>query len=588
MRPANFTIAQPGASGTGPGSPTMTDRPGQGNNAGVATGRPWAPGLANVMSGAPANDPLTTMLFEALDGTPAGLAGTGQDRVSDPIGGPAPRFAAPAANPLQAASTMGQTTTRRAPGSNAAEPASTTRGPASTAGGATAGGPTTSPQGPMGQAPGSQGLAARAAMPAYGRLAQSVGGAVAFGQLMATLPREIGETLARAPLAPADLGRLLVDVGVHPDEMNAVLVGEMLAQGVPVQEGSVRSLRRELAAAGGSHRDAAPAVALARLGLPITPLSLAVARQLQAGQLDPPAAWGDLLPELQELARSAGQGSQAGALASELLADWRVPVHDGANAIAAWLRASIDRLAIPLESKLVRSLTPPAGDPARAANDQIQAAGDQEWAGAASSGEPARSSALLVSPGESFGPAVTPGQDVRARLDLLGQALPPSTRGEHDALSYGLQRVQATIQAEQILNGGSVERAEPRFFAVTLPTVMERQTGTLQIRVRERDAQPRRRGDAGRPDIVQLKLSLPGLGDLGVNLTIGQQSVACHFAAGTSFTEALLNASSGELVNRLKRIGFANPAVDAAREALESAAPIQATIPRVGHVDLSA
>jgi hypothetical protein len=263
-------------------------------------------------------------------------------------------------------------------------------------------------------------------------------------------------------------------------------------------------------------------------------------------------------------------------------------VHDGANAIAAWLRASIDRLAIPLESKLVRSLTPPAGDPARAANDQIQAAGDQERAGAASSGEPARSSALLVSPGESFGPAVTPGQDVRARLDLLGQALPPSTRGEHDSLSYGLQRLQATIQAEQILNGGSVERAEPRFFAVTLPTVMERQTGTLQIRVRERDAQPRRRGDAGRPDIVQLKLSLPGLGDLGVNLTIGQQSVACHFAAGTSFTEALLNASSGELVNRLKRIGFANPAVDAAREALESAAPIQAAVPRVGHVDLSA
>jgi hypothetical protein len=194
----------------------------------------------------------------------------------------------------------------------------------------------------------------------------------------------------------------------------------------------------------------------------------------------------------------------------------------------------------------------------------------------------------LVAPGESSASTVTPGQDIRARLDLLGQALPQSARGEYESLGFGLQRLQATVQAEQILNGSSVDRTEPRFFAVTLPTVTERQTGTLQIRVRERDAQPRRRGEGGRPDIVQLKLSLPGLGDLGVNLTIGQQSVACHFAAGTSFTEALLNASSGELVSRLKRLGFANPAVDAAREAPESVAPMQAVAPRLGHVDLIA
>lgn len=624
--PTGFTPARSGTFGSGAGGsvsggPSLPGWPGQGNSAGGAAGRPWAPGLANLMSAALGNDPLATMLFEALDGTTARLAGTGRGQPSDPgMSGQTPRFPAPGSKTGAPSSTTdapastrgGTTNTSGAPTSATGRPTWTTPQAGVVAAGSaqvidkspsgaqmtSAQGSTRQPaadRGSAGQALAGQGLAARTAMPAYGRLAQSVGGSVAFGQLLAALPREIGETLARAPLAPADLGRLLIEVGVHPDEMNAVLVGELLSQGVPVQEGSVRSLRRELTAAGGSLRDAAPAVALARLGLPITPLSLAIARQLQAGQLDPPAAWGELLPELQELARSAGHGSQAGALASELLADWRVPVHGGADAIAAWLKASIDRLATPLESKLVRSLTPPASDqvPARGdqlggGNDLVRAAGAQPQPGDASDGTPGPSTALQLPSGERYGPAVTPGQDIRARLDLLGQALPLATRGEHESLSFGLQRLQATVQAEQILNGASVDRAEPRFFAVTLPTVMERQNGTLQIRVRERDSQPRRRGDAARPDVVQLKLNLPGLGDLGVNLTIGQQSVACHFAAATSFTEALLNASSGELVNRLKRLGFANPAVDAAREAPESAAPMQAAVPRVGHVDLSA
>src|SRR5690606_11589650 len=116
-------------------------------------------------------------------------------------------------------------------------------------------------------------------------------GATAFGQLLASLGQEAGRTLARAPLAPADLGRLLVNVGVHPDEMNTMLVSEMLLQGEAVTDGSVRALRRGLLAAGGSPMDAAAGVALNRLGLPLTPLSLAVARQLLAGQFDPPAAW---------------------------------------------------------------------------------------------------------------------------------------------------------------------------------------------------------------------------------------------------------------------------------------------------------
>jgi hypothetical protein len=385
-------------------------------------------------------------------------------------------------------------------------------------------------------------------MPTYGKLAQSVGGAAAFGQLMATLGHDVGQTLARAPLAPADIGRLLIEVGLHPDETNAAIVSEMLAQGVAVHEGSVRRLRRGLASAGGTLRDATPAVALGRLGLPITPLSLAIARQMQAGQLDPKAAWGELLGELQTLARGGGIGSQASMLATELLADWRVPLEEGADGIARWLRAAVDQAATPLEAKLARS---------------------------------------LVSPAANQDAATSPGQDVRARLDMVAQALPPATRAERGPLTQALQRTQATIQAEQFLNGASTERVEQRFFAVTLPTVMNQQPSTLELRVRERDAQPRRKGEVARPDIVQMKLSLPGLGDLGVNLMVGQHSVSCHFSAGSAFAEALLNASSSELVGRLRRLGFAHTAVDAAHESIPTTAPLAAA-PRVNHVDIKA
>ena len=125
------------------------------------------------------------------------------------------------------------------------------------------------PPGPDGPNGPEGGPIVRGAMPTYGKLAQSVSGAAAFGQLMAKLGHDAGRTLARAPLAPADLGRLLVTVGVHPDEVNAVLVGEMLAQGVAVNEASIRTLRRGITASGGTLRDAAAGIALSRLGLPI-------------------------------------------------------------------------------------------------------------------------------------------------------------------------------------------------------------------------------------------------------------------------------------------------------------------------------
>jgi hypothetical protein len=393
-------------------------------------------------------------------------------------------------------------------------------------------------------------LVARSAMPAYGRLAQSIGGSVALGQLLASLGQNGGQTLARAPLTPADLGKLLIEIGLHPDEMNAALVAELLAQGEGIGEATVRGLRRGLATAGGTPRDAAAAVALSRLGLPITPLSLGIARQMLAGQLDPRSAWAEVLPDLQRLARYAGSSTQAGMLAAELIADWQVPLRDGPPAVERWLRTTVDQIATPLEAKLSRSPSGPG--PA---------------------GEP---------------PASTPSQDVRARLDLVAQALATAGRGDRTSLGQTLQRIQATVQSEQLLNGATPDRAEQRFFAVTLPSVVDQRPSTLQIRVRERDGQPRKPGEPARPDIVHLKLSLPGLGDLGVNLTVGQHSVSCHFSAATPFAEALLTAGAGDLVGRLKELGYSHAAVDAAHEPAAALAPIPATAPRVSHVDLKA
>lgn len=503
----------PGAPGAGQTAGTA----GQTGPAGQQIGAPWMPGAFNLPSVAASASALASLLFSPLDGAP-----------TRPAGGPAPFQQAPGQ--------AGPTTTPNAGSPDGPQTAAPRPG-----------------QNPV--ADGAAGLIAKSALPTYGRLAQSVGGAVAFGQLLATHVPEVNQTLARASLAPTDLGRLLVNLGVHPDEMNAVLVGEMLAQGEAVQEGNIRGLRRELAAAGGSLRDAAPAVALARLGLPITPLSLAVARQLQAGQLAPGAAWGDLLRTLQRLTHGPMSGSQAGVLAAELLADWRVPLEEGAPGIAKWLQAAVDQAGTPLEAKLARPLT-----------------------GDGVTNNPTRTS---------------PGQDVRARLDLLAQALPNQARGARgelaSTLSASLQRVQATVQGEQLLNGSTAtptERTEPRFLAVTLPTVMGQQLSTLELRVKERDARPAKPGEPARPDVVHLRLNLPGLGDLSVNLTVGQHSVACQFATSTQFAEALLTASSSELVGRLKRLGYGHTTVEAAHEPPAPTQPSLTRGPRLHQVDL--
>src|SRR5581483_11337284 len=275
LAPNNADASAPSDASRLAGSRVVGGRPVDGSAGPGPAGGPVRGGQGGpAFGGQVTADPLSNLLFAAPDGaraSQAGAAGVALDEAADALD----------ASPASAARTAVST-------------AMAARSPAANGG-------------PNGVAV----LLARSALPAYGRLAQSIGGADAFGLLLGTLGHEAGQTLARAPLAPADVGRLLVDVGLHPDEMNAVLVSEMLTQGSPVSEPAVRTLRRELAAAGGGSTDAASSVLLSRLGLPVTPLSLGIARQLLAGQLDPRAAWGDVLAELQQLARGEGGADPA-------------------------------------------------------------------------------------------------------------------------------------------------------------------------------------------------------------------------------------------------------------------------------------
>ena len=91
---------------------------------------------------------------------------------------------------------------------------------------------------------------------------------------------------------------------------------------------------------------------LSRLGLPVTPLSLGIARQILAGQLDPRAAWDEALGALQRLAWGEG-GPVAREMARDLLGGWRIPLEQGAEAgLDRWLRAVVEQTALPLEAKL--------------------------------------------------------------------------------------------------------------------------------------------------------------------------------------------------------------------------------------------
>jgi hypothetical protein len=331
----------------------------------------------------------------------------------------------------------------------------------------------------------------------------------------------------------------------------------MLTQGTPVNEQAVRTLRRDLATAGGSPSDAASTVFLSRLGLPVTPLSLGIARQILAGQLDPRAAWDEALAALQRLARGEG-GPVARDLARDLLNGWRVPLEAGAAGLDRWLRAVVEQTALPLEAKLADQIRPES--------------------------QPTPS-------GRAVDPSI--GEDVRARLDGLTQALGEGVRAtERGPAGPTLQRLQATIQAEQVLNASPSEQAGQRFFVMTLPAMLGQQPSSLELQVRERDARPGEAGEVVRPDVVRLKLSLAHLGDLAINLTVGQNSVACSFAASSSFSEALIGASSGELVGRLKRLGYQQTTVETVQQAVSPASSVAGVrpepAPRVRHVDMRA
>lgn len=210
----------------------------------------------------------------------------------------------------------------------------------------------------------------------------------------------------------------------------------------------------------------------------------------------------------------------------ELLGHWAAPPGDHPSDVVTWLRATVQDVATPAEAR---------------------AAAVPEHAG-----------------------QVPPEQaDVRTRLAQLHHALAESGRPLDRATLPTVEHLQSAILAEQSLKAAPSGRAEQRFFAVSLPVVHDRHAGVVELSVRERDRREGGANEPARPDAARIVLDLPSLGGLRIALTVGGSRVSCQFATDSPFADALIRASSGDLVTGLERLGFREPNVESAHAPAE-------------------
>jgi len=453
---------------------------------------------------------------EAASQGTARLAGHGA-----PVGGRLLADAGPAARPWSGVA-------RSAPDGAASQPAETPgrasadeEAPGQTAGAAQAAG--------TGAAPGPDpllALAARAALPAYSRYLASRTARPAAPQ---SSPEDPPAGADRAP--GADVGAARSVGRTHPDAVERLV--ELLRQrgagdGRPPAAGAgLPSLSPE----------SRPArLLLARLGLSATPQTIRLARQLLAGEHAPGAAWVEALGTLERLSRAGQLPAAAARLVDQSLAAWS-PARDEPGALASWLERALRAVGTPLEARLVEQ----AGDERALAS----------WLGSA--GEP-----FATEPGTA---TIGPRSDVRLQLQALQRAVAEGPASDAAAASRALERLQRSVEAEQILNAARPETTGPRYFVFTLPAARQQPAGTIELRVRERPAGSAD-GPAEAPQTVQLRLALPRLGELQINLTVRGAQVACRFVAGAPFAAALLSASAPELAQRLHEVGYDRPAIN--------------------------
>jgi hypothetical protein len=178
--------------------------------------------------------------------------------------------------------------------------------------------------------------------------------------------------------------------------------------------------------------------------------------------------------------------------------------------------------------------------------------------------------------------------DARGLLAGLERALAASSHPEATVAGRDLARVQSAVHTEQLLNSAAPATPQPGYLVFTLPLAGQGQHGAVEVRVRERASHVDTDAEDAR-DVVQLRLDLPGLGPLAVDLTAQAGRIACHFLTDTPFAAALLAAGSDALAEALRAAGYEGAAVRAAPRPAASRAPVGPGMPGDGgHVDLRA
>ncbi|MFN8524909.1 MAG: flagellar hook-length control protein FliK [Chloroflexota bacterium] len=353
----------------------------------------------------------------------------------------------------------------------------------------------------------------RAAMPAY---TQSLGnGAPASAS-------SNGGAVAsgtRSGAVPTELRAMLAEAGIPADAVNASLAEALMENGAPISSSTVATLRQQLSLNGGLPTDARPVVLLHQVGLPVTPETMELARGVTSGALNVDDAWLSVLSALESNAEN-GAADVPTALSHQLLNAWSVPDSDSPGEFAGWLQRSLHSAAIPPEAK--------------------------------------------VSRGEN-------GQSLMQDARVVAHQLSSDGKEPQAALA-ALERLGSALKGQQMLNAAPQGTADERFFVFTLPgATPEHQPGLIELSVREREAETS--GSVrGRPDVVRLKFSLPALGELAVNVRVDGQHLACHFAAGSPFVAELLTAGAGDLAERFRSLGYAQPTIDAT-ESVPEASP---------------
>ncbi|HLI26867.1 MAG TPA: flagellar hook-length control protein FliK [Chloroflexota bacterium] len=239
--------------------------------------------------------------------------------------------------------------------------------------------------------------------------------------------------------------------------------------------------------------------------------------------------WRDALAVLDTLATQGAADSPATALAAETLRAWSTEALE-APALARWLGRVVREVVVPSEAKQLADSTGLAPAPRAASRPAADA-----HRGVAGAPEPLAG-------------------DARSRLALLRAA---TTDAEAAA---SLDRLAAQLAAEQARSALAPPGAAAWCF--TLPPPRPDHPTPLECRVAELPAD----GSAGETPArysVQLRLALPHLGELLVDLHTAGEQARCRLLTTSPLAAALFDATMGELAQGLARAGYPRAAVEA-------------------------